>query len=105
MMWFKENIPQHRTSLTVDDLRSLTSRYLRRYELDSKEEEKEAENCSISMTIDMANELIKQEAQEFATTGLLVPDLTSKQKLSRFTNWNGEVERMVSIPLIHVKKV
>lgn len=57
------------------------------------------------MTIDMTNELTKQEAQEFATTGLLVPDLTSKQKLSRFMDWNGEVERMASIPLIRVRKV
>lgn len=27
-MWFKENIPQHRTSLTVDDLRLLISRFV-----------------------------------------------------------------------------
>ncbi|CUT99093.1 expressed conserved protein [Echinococcus multilocularis] len=105
MLWFKENIPQNRTSLTVDDLRSLIFRYLRRSKLDSKEEERETENCSISMTIDMTNELLKQETQEFVTTGLLVPDLTSKQNLEKFMNWNGEVDRMASIPLIHVKKV
>ena len=75
-----------------------------RFKLDTKAEEKETENCSISVTVDMAKELAKQEAQEFATVGLLVPDLTSRENFEKFTSWNGQIDKMVSIPMILVKK-
>ncbi|VDM15991.1 unnamed protein product [Hydatigera taeniaeformis] len=104
MMWFKENIPQHKTSLTVDDLRLLIVRYLHRFDLENKSEKKEAENCSISMAIDMTNELAKQEVQEFATIGLLVPNLTSKENLAKFMKWNGEIDKMVAFPMVRIKK-
>lgn len=77
---------------------------MKRLKLGSKSEDKEVNNCSISVTIDMANELVKQEYQEFLTTGLSVPDLTSKPNYEKFMQWNGEPNKIISIPMISVRK-
>ncbi len=79
-------------------------RYLCRFKTGSKAEEKELENCSVSVTVDMTNELLNLETQEFATTGLSVPDLTSKHNFEKLKNWNGEMDKMISIPMSLVKK-
>ena len=52
----------------------------------------------------MANELAKQEAQEFATLGLSVPDLTSKQSFEKFAKWDGRIDQMASIQMTLLKK-
>ncbi|VDO03216.1 unnamed protein product [Rodentolepis nana] len=104
LLWFKEHIPNDKEKLSVEELRQLISRYLERFELESKTERKEATNCSVSVTVDMAIEHVKQESHEFLTTGLLVPDLTSKPNFEKFMQWNGETNKMISIPMITVRK-
>ncbi|KAM3185520.1 hypothetical protein ACTXT7_006202 [Hymenolepis weldensis] len=104
LLWFKEHIPRDKDKLSIEELRQLIVRYLERFKLESKAEEKEVANCSVSVTIDMANEYVKQESQEFLTTGLSVPDLTSKPNFEKFVQWNGEMNKMISIPMIVVRK-
>nr|CDS28118.2 expressed conserved protein [Hymenolepis microstoma] len=104
LLWFKEHVPKDKEKLSVEDLRQLIPKYLERFELESKTERKEASNCSVSVTVDLAIEHVKQESQEFLKTGLLVPDLTSKPNFEKFMQWNGEKSKMISIPMIAVKK-
>ncbi|VDD82147.1 unnamed protein product [Mesocestoides corti] len=103
-MWFKQNLPTDVDVLTVDDIRVLIGRYLCRFKTGSKADEKELENCSISMSVDMTNEFLKREAHEFSSMGLSVPDLTSKPNLEKLRNWNGEADKMMSISMALVKK-
>lgn len=104
LLWFKEHVPKDKEKLSVEELRQLISEYLERFELESKADRKETTNCSVSVTVDMAIEHVKQESQEFLTVGLSVPDLTSKPNFEKFMQWNGEASKMISIPMIAVRK-
>ncbi|VDN13737.1 unnamed protein product [Dibothriocephalus latus] len=105
LAWFKDNIPKDATSLSIPEIKQLMAIYLRRFRPETKAEQREVENCSVSVSVDMSNELAAQEMREYKTAGLSIPDLTSKVHLEKLRNWNGGIATMDKVPMTVIKDI
>ena len=100
LKWFQKEMDQSKEVFDDNDMNQLIERYLSRCDSDLKPQLTPRYEYKSSIKLDCARMSLENERQLYDSIGLEAPDLTNRNVVSFFKEWDGDMKWLQShIPL------